>query len=479
MKRLVNWIKFIFSAIVLVSFSVTAFFVLSGYFREEPMIEKQSLDALEEDVLDVVAFGSSQMQYSFSPEMFKEMSGLDALVMGSGCQNLSVSLAAMKTMFLTQSPQYVLVDVFTATNEADNACYTDQMVYNGSLLTDRKYRVEALKGIKDHAGEHYYDFVFDLSFTHDQWKEEDFIDEKTTLKSIYSGYIPKSFDADYTYTPVAIYNQDVTPIDDLTKSYIDQMLAICKENNAKLVLIKVPTDLQADDQAKVRGILQYGKDNGAMVANYIDDAESIQWFFGRDGDTYHNNIWGAYKVTKAISELLLSDNASLSARKESDTLTNDYRLALNQMSMSLVHNNDDIYSLMDEIDLLNLNCVLIYKGGRRNIMLDSEYKMLEAIGFDPSPLQKRRQSVQVVNEKGQLIYKEALTDQIQLEGLSLTIDNNQLIYGNKTYTFGDDNFILFIYDSVNKQATLNSVDTVNQIYFWSSACYQQACAFVN
>ena len=465
--------------IVLVFFASAVFITASHYFRDEPLGEKVTLDLLDDNSLDVVAFGSSQMQYSFSPEMFKEMSGLNALVMGSGCQNFSVTVAAMNTMFETQSPKYVIVDVFTATQEAYNACYSDAMVYHGSLLTNDNYRIDALKGIKDNNPDNYYDYVFDLSFNHNKWKELTLDDKKESNDDYFFGYVPQAFDGTYDYIPVMVYSDKVVEPSDLIKEYIDQMVDICKQHNSQLVLVKVPADLKDDDQALVRGMLEYGESKGALTANYIDTASDINWFIGRDGDTYHNNIWGAYKVTKAISQLLMEDDPNLTASISDAYLDCHYRKALDALSLSLVNRNDDIYLYMEQIDKLNLNAVLLYKRNKRNIMQESEFSMLEAIGFDATPLANNKSSVQVVNDRGELVFSDTLVDSIKIDNLSIEINDDHIVYAGKPYYFNHDNFVLVVFNPTSKQAVVNSVDTKNQIYFWSSACYEKPCEFVS
>ena len=98
---------------------------------------------------------------------------------------------------------------------------------------------------------------------------------------------------------------------DSSLEYLDKMVALCKENDAELVLIKAPTNSRGywwydewDEQ-----IVEYSAKNGIDYYNFIPYADDmgIDW----QTDTYdgglHLNAYGAEKFTEYFGEILLKE----------------------------------------------------------------------------------------------------------------------------------------------------------------------------
>lgn len=485
MKRfLVNWCKVLITVIVLVCFTLFSFTYLSDFFRyKDNGDEVDYIQSLPDDTLDVLFVGSSQAQYSIHPPFFYELTGLNSMVAGSGCQNLSVSYAIMQEVFETQQPQYVVLDVYTATHTSVDSCYADEMVYVGSQLVDDPYRADALQGIKDQGNDTYDNYYYDLGFTHDNWKNlelDTIINRLQSKQNPYEGsfgYVYMPFEYDYTYTPLMVYDPSaISEIEPLTKNYIDLMLDLCKKNNAELVLVKVPADIGEEDQALVRGVLDYGKQNGALTLNLIDKAEEIGWFLNRNGDTFHNNIKGAYKTTAAIADLLL-EQSELVSKDESHSLASLYRDQVNEYAYYLTEKNDDIYENLLIADRLNLTTFLYYDAHSKSNMQSGDYAMLESIGFDISDISNLRSTYQLVDENGNVVATSDGSSPLSYEGIEITFTDTGFSLNGSNYDMhGDDFGVLFI-DTQSYNASLSRVNTYEQDYFWVSQCYEQACNF--
>ena len=164
--------------ILLVSIAICLWIFITPYFRIDRNKEGDLFRNLPENCIDVIALGSSHMQYAFNPAVFYEETGYYSYVLGSSCQPLSMSTNMLQEALKTQKPTLVYVDVFTLLEQSD-ICYADGMFYKAIDEMTGSNRLEAAdkapEGVK-------LQYKYDLLMNHDQWKNID-------LKDFYSLFI--------------------------------------------------------------------------------------------------------------------------------------------------------------------------------------------------------------------------------------------------------------------------------------------------
>lgn len=476
---IINWLKIGIKVLIVAAVALTVFYGATLFFRYEGNTRGDDFRSLPENSMDVLVFGSSQVQYGFNPAFFKQMSGLNSYVLGSGCQNMSVTLAYMKDAFETQSPSYIIVDVYTMTDTAYNMCYSDEMVYDGANnIKNSEYRNEALNGIKESGSDKYYEYLYDLVITHDKWKTttlddiQAYLNKDTNNTGDYStfGYITKDMERVFDYTHVYIYDEtEVSEPTDLQKSYIDQMIELCNQHDCQLILVKVPTDISQSDQALVRGILQYGQQQGALTYNMIDNASDMDWYLGRDGDTFHSNVKGSYSITYALYELI-SQQGSVTANNAFSELDEIYKKYALRCAMNIFQNYDNIYTLVDMIEYLGIPTVLYYNPDEVTLS-DSDLQMLVNLGYD---FDGESTYYAILDDSGTVIASSSEFIDITYQGVSIQVSDGIIAYDGAQYTI-DTSFALMSFNYNEHSMALLPVDLDNQYYFWITYCYDKAC----
>ena len=127
-KVLLNTLQIILKAALAVCLFACAWYFLTPYFRTEHNAEGDGFRNLPENTVDVIAVGSSHIQYAFDPAIFYAETGYYSYVMGSQCQPMSMTYHMLEEVLKTQSPETAVIDVFTLL-PASEVCYADGNFY--------------------------------------------------------------------------------------------------------------------------------------------------------------------------------------------------------------------------------------------------------------------------------------------------------------------------------------------------------------
>ena len=99
MKRKVLILKILLKCVLAAALFACTWNFLTPYFRESRSKEGDSFHNLPADSIDVLALGSSHIQYAFNPGVFYAETGDYSYVLGSQCQPMSMSFY-MKCLFI-------------------------------------------------------------------------------------------------------------------------------------------------------------------------------------------------------------------------------------------------------------------------------------------------------------------------------------------------------------------------------------------
>lgn len=197
--------------------------------------------AEEENTLDVVFVGSSQMYADMAPAVLFHEYGITSYDFCANEQPMWISYYYIKEALKHQNPKVIVLDVFTVYGED----YEDEGVTHINL-DDLPLSLNKLAAIRDSVPEGLrYSYYFPLAKYHNTWT--DFYEGKAELafyheKDPYKGYSPFVFAADYEAGAKAeVVNQtEAEPIPDRAKTWLLKIIALCEEEEVPLVLIKTP-----------------------------------------------------------------------------------------------------------------------------------------------------------------------------------------------------------------------------------------------
>lgn len=239
--------------------------------------------AERDDSLDVLVLGDSESYNSFIPLDMWEEYGFTSYICGTGGQRLYDTLNYAKRTFGNQSPQLVIL-------EADT--FFRKCKVSDCVLFDMQTKFPVLK-------------------YHDRWKSLEIKDftalPEYTAVNIYKGYLLQTMHkAPKIKTDYMKENKNnASEIYFTNQYYFEQLVKLCEENNAELILVSAPShkNWSYARHDKVQALadkysLEY------LDFNYYCDELGIDWSMDTKDKGDHLNYFGAVKVTAYLGEWL-------------------------------------------------------------------------------------------------------------------------------------------------------------------------------
>lgn len=252
--------------------------------------------AEEENTLDVVFIGSSQMYADMAPAVLFHEYGITSYDFCANEQPMWISYYYIKEALKHQEPKVIVLDVFTVYGED----YEEEGVTHINL-DDLPMSLNKIRAIRDSvpAGMR-YSYYFPLAKYHNTWT--DFYEGKARLAFYdqadpYKGYSPFVFAADYEDgAKEDVANQKETePIPERAQLWLHKIIALCQEENVPLVLIKTPNG-NAERQKLYNSVEVIAKETDTPFynMNVLLDGQA------------HINVLQAEKVSLMMGEYLIS-----------------------------------------------------------------------------------------------------------------------------------------------------------------------------
>ncbi len=270
----------------------------------------------DNDRYDVVFCGSSHAYCSFNPLVIWEETGLDSYVIATQKQPFWASYYYIKEAISRQHPQLIVLDCYTASKEEE---YTDDAT-NYTLCDDFPFGINKLKMIYDCAppGKR-FDLLVRFTKYHSRWSElgeEDFGFRPDKLCDWLNGYCMLTQTKADVQKPY-IGDKDLSiPLSEKNTEYLKRIIALCREENASLLIVKTPSNETASEHAYYNFVAAIAEENDISFINYNDLYRQIGIDMNRDFfDSAHLNHRGAEKFSKYFAEHELK---SMSPRAASD-----------------------------------------------------------------------------------------------------------------------------------------------------------------
>lgn len=269
--------------------------------------------------IDVVVIGSSNSFCTVNPLVLYEEYGIAAYDFGSSSQPMNISVLYLKEAFKRQKPKVVALEINMMVGDSINSKNEAGLRWG---YTDIPLSVDKLQCIYQSVGAvdaEFFSYVFPVFRYHNRWKELSKIDytyfyqDKTNYTK---GYLETQ---SVTQQAVRLSDYDYEGeawIGDANIACLDEMAALCKKNDAELLLFKSPKENW--HRYETQAIQELADERGLLFVDYNALYHDGEISFDttadfRDGD--HLNDFGAAKVSSHLGAYL-KEHYELPDRRE-------------------------------------------------------------------------------------------------------------------------------------------------------------------
>jgi len=482
-KVILNILHLLLNVVLAASLFVSCWCFLTPYFRVNRNTQGDAFRNLPADTVQVLAVGSSHMQYAFNPGVYYAMTGAYSYVFASVCQPFDASYWIIKEAFEHQSPKLVYIDIYTLLPQSSN-CYANEVYYiAGDMLSDAN-RDEMLKGAVKLDETTRLMYRFDLYMNHDRWRDMDLLDLKSIEKNAQPskdingelGYV-RMEPTNLIYTPLAIL--DVTENVELSsreKKEIDDIITLCRSNGAVPVFTCAPFLMDQDSTNKKAAVWKYLDQKGISFIDEIADSEN-HWFLDMNGDTAHNNSWGADIVTRDYAKFALDNNIVKASAYNAvyDGLV--YQMNRTNAWSLMNETNINVYTLLDDAKYFPCTVLLRFGANRRHGLPEDEAAALNAIGFTKDFVNDYRTGYYAVVQNGQLVRESDEPFDMELNGHSLSFSEDAILLDGAAVDSNGEMQLVFGGDDLSWTNAIG-IDYVSR-WFWKNGCDGWNCSYAD
>ena len=480
-KGIVNTLLILFKGALLLGMTAGLWMFLTPYFRLDRTYDGDYFRNLPENTVDVLALGSSHIQYAFNPADFYAETGNYSYVLGSSCQPFSESYYLLKEALKTQKPSVVLLDVFTLLPQSQ-VCYADGVYYLAMDMMSEPVRTEASLGLPEEMDfDTKLSYTLDLYMNHGNWKRFDFTQPETILETARAkdgfswdmGYVreePKNL----VYTPLTTFEvTETVTLSDAEKEWIDRIAALCEENEIHLLFLKTPYLEDQEDANKLAAIWNYLEEKGYPYIDFVEKAEELEWFMDMDGDTWHNNAWGAEIVTRHLADYITERNW-IENHTEDDMMNLLMKTGMEKSAKDLLdRKNINIYRLLEEGAKYPCTILFRCKGNEKSSIAEYENMALNRLGLHHDFLNDKEEDYYAVVRDGKLIQDGNEPFELMLDDHKITLEEDDIKVQNASIGTPGELQIVFLDDEFSWINPLG-IDYSSK-WFWKNGCDGWKC----
>ena len=303
-----------YKLIILIAFTIVFALFASKMVRPASYSEidntKNKVDgfyALQDNSIDVLVLGTSHAYSAINPGILYHYTGLNSYDFAGQCQPMEVTYNYLVEALKTQDPKLVILDLFALSNEASKCQVDGAYRTNIQDLKASENKYDAYSYIDDHSQ---LENLFDISLYSYRLNDIDFNDYDNIL----------DHKSDYFFGHTIIYpNSDViwereAPVstesilpDSRRYESLLKIIDLCKTNNIELLLIKTPYYMEQEDANIYRSIWDLCEQNDIDYIDFNYLTNEMNYIYELDGDAWHANETGAFKITKYISDFITNN----------------------------------------------------------------------------------------------------------------------------------------------------------------------------
>lgn len=415
---------------------------------------------LSDKTIDTLLLGSSHVYYGINPGLLYEETSLSSYIRGGECQPIETSYYLLKEAYKNQDIKLVILDVF-GISESCEVCKTDS-IYRINLenMKTSSIKIEAYNDIFKNESLLYN--IFDLSLYHGRWKDIETISETVSLTDF--GY---TFGSNYGYIVNELNDIESDNVDiDLNKlKYLNKIYEICKENNTELLLIKTPYYLSEDDYGIYKSLNDWCIDKNINFINFNDILNEIDYVFDIDGDIWHSNVKGSYKLTKYLSNYI---NENYSFSKSESNYKDKYHDMVIKHKQMVYSEEYDLDKLIEFIEEDNQILLMNYNYSTDDKLSSNSKKILMNLGFD---FKNHSKENMIIIRKNNKVIEEYYNDDYFsinyiMNNQDYLIESNGYIYKNgEGINYASNYICISIIDELTGELIDTfCLDTINDLY---------------
>ncbi len=455
--------------------------------------------ALQDDTIDVLFLGSSHSHRTFIPAVINETMQVDSFSLGMN----GTGIAQLKYLLIeankTQQVKIVVIEAFSLM-EFDTE--RDKKEIFHFAFDTMKLSINKINAIKANVEKKdILEYLFPIKTYHLRWKEED-IDKEIglVLKTKASTLNPLNFTPmTNLYSPT--YNEPIINERFLTnekkslvseyQKQLDDVVAICNENNIQLVITCVPYVEQKDIlpyemNEYLNGLNDYANENNIDIINYSDMSKHTNVYRSDLSDSGHVNLTGANKVSNYIATYLSEKYSEIlneciydyhaESKKELEDLEKEieeFELRNSRLQKrELLNSNDYSSNLAYYLELINDPNYIVLVSTKNNIntyVNNDIQDNFSKLGFDANFSKEQEENYIFISNGGPLgnIYSRTSTskiivssDQQEIQDLKLpfkldmvsssstTGSLSAVDFNGKMHSENEDGFNIVVYDKV-------------------------------
>ncbi len=341
-------LRILISVMMMTGIFYHSYDILRAKFASNEAYDGSNFRSLPKDSIDIIVLGSSHAQYSFVPSFMYQDTGLYSYVLGSACQQMSVSYQMLKEALKTQSPEMVIIEIYTVT-PAKEECDADGCIVLASYQMTGQERKETLDLLPEEKATSYYNTFIN---EHNNWKNiEDlriFLQNSHADSKNNFGYVYNSYHQSKNNWYPNIYEDEEYADSHISESdlnAINNIYSLCQEKDIDLLLYMVPHEnISEEDQTVRYELWKWAEERGIKYQDYVKDCEDIYYHIKLHGDGYHSFLNGAALITDNLAKFIM-DNYEFSSHEVNETIEKALKANENLYMLEVLRteHNPEIY----------------------------------------------------------------------------------------------------------------------------------------
>lgn len=272
----------------------------------------------------VVFVGDCEVYESYSPVVLYREYGISSYIRGSAQQLIWQSYYLMEDTLRYETPEVFVFNIQSVQYDLPQKEEYNRMTLDGMRLSGTKLAAVRASMLEE---ESLVSYLFPILRYHERITDLSGEDLRYLFRRdrvTYGGYLMNTGVDPFTSPEFSLPLSDYT-LGENAMSYLDKMVALCKERGVQLVFVKAPSVAVTWYPQWEEQIEAYAAEKGIPYYNFLDKTEEIGLDFSTD--TYdrgqHLNLSGAEKLSRYFGKIL-KETCSLPDSREDETLRTYY-----------------------------------------------------------------------------------------------------------------------------------------------------------
>lgn len=359
MQQIKHWAgikKWVGAVAFLLVFAVF-FSIINPMFipEEESRVEKAAFFYQPEETMDVIYIGSSSMLRAVTPlEIWRDY-GITGYSLATVMQGPAVTLAYLKDMFQTQSPQVVVLGCEWLFLDYDYAARESDLRMALDRMPNSLAKLELAQSIvQQDSSQSFLSYLFPMLRYHSRWTEIETYESVDVTQTQQMGFGGLCYSKAFTIPETHLAPSGETPVfSESSLQYYREAIELCQENGAQVLLVKLPHMPWSTEEAQAQQ--EFADEMGIP---FLDFNQTEYWEAASldvETDFYdagHLSSTGASKVSHFLGQYLQEEYDI--ADKRSDPAFASWNETLEEYSQKYafcLHVDSDDITLFYEVGI--------------------------------------------------------------------------------------------------------------------------------